>query len=101
MNDNLSGVWWATVDFGSETAPRRMVLRADGDRLAGTVWGRTFEDGTIDGGAIRFETADASRVYRWSAVLDGDQLVGEINYEGGKATWTAIQRKPFNAVEEE
>ncbi|MBI3694907.1 MAG: hypothetical protein HY238_08725 [Acidobacteria bacterium] len=102
----VDGRWVVTFQTPKGTKELVLNLKADGDRLTGTVGmgrkGRAVQivDGKINGDEISFTTKAGGRKQQnrakilWTGRIDGNELTGSRQREGGR------RGRPFTAVKQ-
>ena len=102
----VDGRWVAKFETPKGTKELVLNLKADGDRVTGTVGvgrkgrGLQIVDGKINGDEISFTTKAGGRKQQnpakilWSGRIDGNELKGTRQREGGR------RGRPFTAVKQ-
>jgi hypothetical protein len=96
-SDDASGRWEATFYTDNGEIPATIVLKKDGEKLAGTIsgaQGQTEIWGTQKGTAVVlsliYETGNGSMTITLNGQLDGDSMAGSADFGGqGGANWDA------------
>lgn len=96
-SDNASGRWEATFYTDNGEIPATIVLKKDGEKLAGTIsgaQGQTDIWGTQKGPAVVlsliYETGNGSMTITLNGTQDGDSMSGGADFGGqGGANWDA------------
>lgn len=90
---SVDGTWTAEIQGGRGPQTVTLKLKAEGDKLTGTVLGGrggevTINDGTIAGSALKFKTTQQGRggevTFNWSGTLKGDEIAFTRVAEGGQ-----------------
>jgi hypothetical protein len=91
---SVDGKWAGEVQGGRGPQPVTLTLKADGDKLTGTVVGGRggevpIQEGTISGNALKFKTQQQGRggnqlTLNWSGTLKGDEIAMSRMAEGGQ-----------------
>lgn len=93
---DVTGRWTADMQTrNGNTMTMTMNLKADGDRLTGTVSGRQgdidISDGKIDGNKITFKVVREfngnQMTQKYKGTLDGDTIHFTVTMEGGGGNW--------------
>jgi hypothetical protein len=93
---SVDGTWTGEVQGGRGPQTVTLTLKADGDKLTGSVGGGrggpvTIEDGTIKGANLKFNTKQAGRgggepvTLNWTGTVKGDTIAFSRMVEGGQA----------------
>ena len=90
---SVDGKWAGEVQGGRGPQPVTLTLKADGDKLTGTVVGgrggeAPIQEGTISGTALKFKSQQQGRggqvTFNWSGTLKGDEIAMSRMAEGGQ-----------------
>jgi len=102
------GTWKWSVERNGEKVETTLKLKAEGDKLTGTITGRdgkesAIEEGSFKDGEVKFQVTrerDGNKiVIKYAGKLEGDTLKGTIERpgrDGGaptKADWNATRAK--------
>jgi hypothetical protein len=105
--DDPTGLWKYTVMFGDQSREITLTLKADGEKLTGSMPGRNntetaIEEGTFKDGTVAFKVTrtrnDQKFTTKYSGKIEGDTIKGTIESMGrdGQARsreWTATRVK--------
>jgi hypothetical protein len=89
----VDGKWAGEVQGGRGPQQITVTLKADGDKLTGSVTGGrggevAIKDGTISGSTIKFKTTQMGRggeiTLNWSGTVKGDEIACTRAAEGGQ-----------------
>jgi hypothetical protein len=103
---DVTGKWTADMQGpNGNTMTITMNLKADGDRVTGTVSGRRGEtdisDGKIDGNDLSFKVVrefNGNQItQKYKGKLDGDTIHFTVTMEGGGGNWGGGQGRQFDA----
>jgi amidase len=89
---DLSGVWsLTTISFGEEGSFARVTLKAEGEKLTGTlnelkIQGTADPDGNVK---LTATSPDGSRTLQFEGTLKGDELSGTAKRDKDTFTWKA------------
>lgn len=93
MAQGVDGKWAGEVQGGRGPQQVTITLKADGDKLTGSVTGGrggevAIKDGTISGSTIKFKTTQMGRGgeinLSWSGTVKGDEIAMTRAVEGGQ-----------------
>lgn len=101
---SVDGTWSGEVQGGRGPQPVTLTLKAEGDKLTGTVSGGRggdvpIQDGTISGNALKFKTRQQGRggevTLNWAGTLKGDEIAFSRMAEGaqGQAQEFVLKRQ--------
>jgi hypothetical protein len=85
-----SGTWKWSVEINGQTRETTLKLKADGDKLTGTISGRDntetkIEDGTFKGGEVSFtvtrERNGQKFTLKYKGKVEGDAIKGKTEFE--------------------
>jgi hypothetical protein len=93
---SVTGTWTGEVQGGRGPQTVTLTLKADGDKVTGTVGGGrggpvTIDEGTIMGANLKFKTKQAGRgggepvTLSWTGTVKGDEIAFSRVVEGGTA----------------
>ncbi len=93
----ISGEWQVATKLLDDTTYRRVTLKADGEKISGTMNELTLE-GTIKGDDLTFTASrpNGQRVGEYKGRLNADEVRGTVSgpgIPGGDTTWTARRAK--------
>lgn len=103
--DDPTGTWKWEVKFNGQSRDVTLKLKLDGDKLIGSISGRTadtdIQDGQIKDGEISFnvvrERNGAKMTTKYSGKLSGDTITGKTEFERNGQTqsrdWEAKRSK--------
>jgi hypothetical protein len=90
----VTGKWSGEVQGGRGPQQVTVTLKAEGDKLTGSVTGRggeiPIQDGTLAGNALKFKTQQPGRgggnpiTLNWTGTLKGDEIAMSRAAEGGQ-----------------
>jgi hypothetical protein len=100
---SVDGKWSGEVQGGRGPQQVNLTLKADGDKLTGTVAGRggdiAIQEGTISGNALKFKTQQPGRgggdpiTLSWTGTLKGDEIAMSRAAEGRAAQDFVLKRE--------
>jgi hypothetical protein len=100
---SVNGTWAGEVQGGRGAQQVMLTLKADGDKLTGSVGGGRgaevpIEAGTIAGGTLKFKTTQQGRggqvTMNWTGTLKGDEIAFSRTAEGqGQAQEFVLTRQ--------
>jgi hypothetical protein len=90
----VDGKWAGEVQGGRGPQQITVTLKAEGDKLTGSVMGGrggeiAIKDGTISGSTVKFKTTQMGRggneiTFNWSGTVKGDEIAMTRAAEGGQ-----------------
>ena len=90
---SVDGKWVGEIQGGRGPQPVTLTLKADADKLTGSVLGGrggeiTIDEGTIAGNTLKFKTKQQGRggevTFNWTGTLKGDEIAFSRMAEGGQ-----------------
>ena len=90
---SVTGNWSGTMQGGRGPQTVNLVLKAEGDKLTGSITGGrggdvAITDGTISGATLKFKSKQAGRggemILNWTGTLKGDEIAFSRTVEGGQ-----------------
>jgi len=103
--EDPTGTWKWTVTFNNNTREATLKLKAEGEKLTGTMLGRNnmetaIENGTFKDDKVSFtvtrEFNGQKFVQKYNGALKGDTITGKVESEGGQIPsrdWEAKRQK--------
>lgn len=103
LAQGVNGTWTGEVQGGRGPQPVTLTLKADGNKLTGSVAGGRggeipIEEGTISGNTLKFKTTQQGRggqvTLTWTGTLKGDEIAfSRVAEGGGQAQEFVLKRK--------
>jgi hypothetical protein len=92
---DVSGTWSVTASDGRRSATQTLVIRQDGNNIAGTFRGPRQSgtlDGKVSGNTITFHVS-AKRQLDYTGTVNGDSMLGTLSGSGNTGNWTATRTR--------
>jgi len=93
--DSVSGDWNFTFKMGEHNGEGKMTLKADGDKITGTIETEHTGQGTLSNGTYKDGKFNFIAVFakhesiKFTGELKDGKIVGEFFTEGTSGTWAA------------
>jgi hypothetical protein len=86
--DAVTGTWKGSIETPGGTFENTFVLKADGDKLTGTVQGgpggeMKIEEGKVDGSNVSFAVNMEFGKLNYTGAVSGDDLKLKVSFGGG------------------